>query len=82
MTGETPFLVCKSHPPGDFLLMLRLHQLQIVMMMPPFCLFHPALLWFCVIVMMRFLFRGLCSLVPPLLLFVHPHPVPQACGRG
>jgi hypothetical protein len=57
-----PFL---SHPPGDLLLMLQPPRLQIVKMNFPFRLFHPVLLWFRVLVVMRFLFRVLCFLVPP-----------------
>jgi hypothetical protein len=40
------------------------------MMKFPCCVFHPALLWCCVIVMMKFFFHALCFLVPS------PLPVP------
>jgi hypothetical protein len=40
------------------------------MMKFPCCVFHPALLWCCVIVMMKFFFHALCFLVPP------PLPIP------
>jgi hypothetical protein len=42
-------------------------QLQTVMMKFPFCVFHPVLLWFRGMAMMRFLFRAACILVCPLL---------------
>jgi hypothetical protein len=39
------------------------------MMKFPFCVLHPVLLWFCVIVMTRFLFHVLCFRAPPPLPF-------------
>jgi hypothetical protein len=39
---------------GDLLLFLQVHHLQTVPMKFPFGVFHPVLLWFRVIVMMRF----------------------------
>jgi hypothetical protein len=65
-----PFLVCMSRPPSDHLLMLRPPHLQTVMITFTFRALQRNLLWFHVIVMMRFLFRILCLLVPP------PLPVP------
>jgi hypothetical protein len=60
-------LVYMSCPLGNLLLVLPPPHLHTVMMK---FLFLPVLLWFGVIVMMRFLFHVLCFLVPP------PLPVP------
>jgi hypothetical protein len=59
--------------------MLQPPHLQTVMMTFTFRAFYPVLLWFRVIVNMRFLFPVLCSLVP---LPVRPRLAPQACGSG
>jgi hypothetical protein len=62
MMMRSPVLVYTSR-----LLMLLPPCLQIGMMHFPFLGIHPSLLWFGVLVMMRFCFSALCLLVPPTL---------------
>jgi hypothetical protein len=78
------FLVRKSRPHNDLLLMLRPPNVQIAMMTFPFCVLDRFLLWFRVIVMLIFLTPGpllpcLSSTSRP---FVRSCPAPQACGPG
>jgi hypothetical protein len=67
MMGSS-LLAYMSHPLFDILFMLRPPRLQIVTIKFPFCVFHPALPCFHVIVMMRFLLWALCFLVHPTVL--------------
>jgi hypothetical protein len=67
------FLVCMAFPPLGLLPMLLLPCLPTVMMKFPFRASHTVLLWFRVMVMLRFLSRAPVFLAfpppPPLLLF-------------
>jgi hypothetical protein len=74
-----PVLICMSHANGNLLLVLRPHRMHIAMMKFPCCVFHPALLWFCVIEMMRFSFR---DSRPSFTSRALVSPAPQACGCG
>jgi hypothetical protein len=68
-----PFLVCMPLPPLVLLPVLLLPRLPTVMMKFPFHAFQTVLLWFGVVVMLRFLSRTPLFLAfpppPPLLLF-------------
>jgi hypothetical protein len=60
-----PFLVCLSLPPLGLLSMLQLPRLPTVMTKFSFRISHTVLLWFCVMVMLRFLSRALVFLAFP-----------------
>jgi hypothetical protein len=83
-----PFLlVCFSLPSLDLLPVLQLPRLPTALMKFPFRVVHAILLWFCAIVMMRFLSRprDLLFFTPSLLLSCFPLnqvPAPQAGGCG
>jgi hypothetical protein len=83
-----PFhLVCISLLPLDLLPKLQLPRLPTALMKFPFRVVHAILLWFCAIVMMRFLSRpqDFIFFTPSLLLSWFPLiqvPAPQAGGCG
>jgi hypothetical protein len=68
-----PFLVCRSPPPLGLLPVLLLRCLPTVMMKSPLRVSHTVLLWFRVMVLLRFLFCTQVILTfspsPPLLMF-------------